>query len=231
MSGLDARSGELLDVTSLFGFARETNYGQYFDVRSEVNPANLAYSRLGLQAHTDNPYRDPVPTMQILACLENSTNGGDSLVVDGFNAARVLAEENSAHYRLLTRYNAGFHYAGRGDVMLCTEKPLLELTVEGELSTVRFNNRSIAPLKQIPFDKIELWYEAYRHYAEIVDRRAMAVKFQLQPGELFVVNNKRVLHGRTGYDSTGRRWLQGCYPDIDGLRSTLSVLRARYAKQ
>ena len=30
---------------------------------------------LGLQAHTDNPYRDPVPTLQILYCLENSAQG------------------------------------------------------------------------------------------------------------------------------------------------------------
>ena len=71
LSGLDANPGELLDVTSLFGFARETNYGKLFDVRSEVNPASLAFSRLGLPAHTDNPYRDPVPTLQILSCLEN----------------------------------------------------------------------------------------------------------------------------------------------------------------
>ena len=58
-----------MDVASLFGFVRETNYGKWFEVRTEVNPVNLAYTGLGLQAHTDNPYRDPVPSMQILYCL------------------------------------------------------------------------------------------------------------------------------------------------------------------
>ncbi|MDP9262638.1 MAG: TauD/TfdA family dioxygenase, partial [Actinomycetota bacterium] len=44
-------------------------------------------------------------------------------------------------------------------------------------------------------------------------------------GDLFIVDNLRVLHGRTGYAASGgERHLQGCYADRDGLRSTLAVL-------
>ena len=66
----------LMKVVDLFGHVRETNYGRNFEVRTEVNPSNLAYTGLGLQAHTDNPYRDPVPTIQVLYCLESSAAGG-----------------------------------------------------------------------------------------------------------------------------------------------------------
>ena len=90
LAGGPTESGALLKVADLFGFVRETNYGKWFEVRTEVNPSNLAYTGLGLQAHTDNPYRDPVPTLQILYCLENSAEGGESLVVDGFAAAERL---------------------------------------------------------------------------------------------------------------------------------------------
>jgi gamma-butyrobetaine dioxygenase len=39
------------------------------------------------------------------------------------------------------------------------------------------------------------------------------------------MDNRRVLHGRAGYDTAaGERHLQGCYADVDGLRSTLAVL-------
>ncbi len=65
----------LMQVVDLFGYVRETNYGRHFEVRTEVNPTNLAYTGLGLQAHTDNPYRDPVPTIQVLYCLESSAAG------------------------------------------------------------------------------------------------------------------------------------------------------------
>ncbi len=80
----------LLKVAALFGYVRETNYGRWFEVRSEIAPSNLAYTGLGLQAHTDNPYRDPQPTLQILYCLENAASGGDNLVVDGFRVAERL---------------------------------------------------------------------------------------------------------------------------------------------
>ena len=57
---------------------RETNYGRHFEVRAEVNPINLALTGLGLPAHSDNPYRDPVPSVQVLYCLESSAAGGES---------------------------------------------------------------------------------------------------------------------------------------------------------
>ena len=90
MTGGDKESGAIIQVANLIGYIRETNYGKFFEVRSEINAVNLAYTNLGLQAHTDNPYRDPVPTIQILYCLENSASGGDSKVVDGFKAAILL---------------------------------------------------------------------------------------------------------------------------------------------
>ena len=87
MSDGPVEDGSLMRVVDLFGYVRETNYGRQFEVRTEINPTNLAYTGLGLQAHTDNPYRDPVPTVQVLYCLESSAEGGDSAVVDGFAAA------------------------------------------------------------------------------------------------------------------------------------------------
>jgi len=95
-------SGSLCDVAKLFGHVRETNYGRWFEVRAEVDPTNLAYTNLGLQAHTDNPYRDPVPTLQLLSCLENSVEGGESVVVDGFMVAERLRRENPRSFDLST---------------------------------------------------------------------------------------------------------------------------------
>ncbi|WP_108883219.1 2-trimethylaminoethylphosphonate dioxygenase [Anderseniella sp. Alg231-50] len=224
--GPDA-SGALLDVAALFGYVRETNYGKWFEVRTEVNPANLAYTGLGLQAHTDNPYRDPVPTLQILYCLENSAAGGDSQVVDGFAAALRLRAEDPHGFELLTRYCARYEYRGTGDVHLVSRKPMIELSPDGELTAIRFNNRSTAAITDVPFDDMADYYAAYRRLGEIIDDPAMAVGFKLEPGECFIVDNTRVLHGRTGYaDSGGSRWLQGCYADKDGLLSTLSVLES-----
>ncbi|NCW56003.1 MAG: gamma-butyrobetaine dioxygenase, partial [Rhodobacteraceae bacterium] len=218
------KSGALMDVAGLFGFVRETNYGKWFEVRTEVNPVNLAYTGLGLQAHTDNPYRDPVPSMQILYCLENSAQGGDSIVVDGFRAAEILADQDADAFALLAGHCARFSYEGSAGVSLHARRPMIETTPDGEVITIRFNNRSAAALTDIPYEYMQPYYRAWRLFAEIIDDVSMQVSFKLAPGDCFVVDNTRVLHARNGYSGKGSRWLQGCYPDKDGLYSTLAAM-------
>jgi len=216
-------SGTVADVVELFGYVRETNYGRWFDVRSELNPVNLAYTGLGLQVHTDNPYRDPTPGLQLLHCLASDAEGGESVVVDGFHAARLLRDEDPAGFALLSRYPVTFEYRAGTDC-LRTETPLIELSANGELRAVHFNNRSIAPL-QLPFDLMPDYYAAYRRFAAILEQPELSLQFKLVPGDLFIVDNRRVLHGRTAYAGSGSRHLQGCYADHDSLQSTLQILR------
>jgi len=217
----------LMQVVDLFGYVRETNYGRHFEVRTEVNPTNLAYTGLGLQAHTDNPYRDPVPSLQVLYCLESSAAGGENMVVDGFRAAERLREENPEWFDVLSRYCAKFEYAGEDGVVLRSRRPMIELSPDGELIAVRFNNRSLAAVTDVPFEKMDSYYAAYRRLGEIIDDPEMEVTFRLNPGESFVVDNTRVLHARKAYSGAGTRWLQGCYADKDGLLSKLASLQAR----
>ena len=224
VTGLRVEPGALFDVVDLFGYVRETNYGRLFEVRTEVNPTNLAFTGLGLQAHTDNPYRDPVPTLQVLTCLENSADGGDSMVVDGFAAAKRLADEDPHGFDLLSRYTARFDYAGSTGVRLQSRRPMIELSPDGQLQNIRFNARSIAPLVDVPFDQMPAYYAAYRRFDAIIDDPAMAISFKLAPGEGFMVDNTRVLHARLGYSGAGSRWFQGCYADKDGLLSTLAAM-------
>ena len=227
LSGGPVEDGALFEVVDLFGYVRETNYGRKFEVRTEVNPTNLAFTGLGLQAHTDNPYRDPAPTVQVLYCLESSAAGGENMVVDGFRAALRLRDENQRYFDLLARHCARFEYAGEAGVKLQSRRPMIELAPDGELIGVRFNNRSMAAAVDVPFDDMADWYAAYRRLGEIIDDEAMEVTFRLEPGEAFIVDNTRVLHARKAYSGTGTRWLQGCYADKDGLRSKLAALQAQ----
>ncbi|HEY2658403.1 MAG TPA: gamma-butyrobetaine dioxygenase [Caulobacteraceae bacterium] len=222
-------SGAVCEVAKLFGYVRETNYGRWFDVRAEVNPNNLAYTNLGLQAHTDNPYRDPAPTLQILACLENTVEGGESVVVDGFKAAERLQAQSPRGFDLLANYCARFEYTGSKGVRLRSKRPIIELSPDGELIAMRFNNRSAAAFTDIPYADMADYYAAYRRLAELIEDPALAVTFKLAPGDMFTVDNLRVLHARTAFTSGGERWLQGCYADKDGLLSTLAALEEEEA--
>jgi gamma-butyrobetaine hydroxylase len=224
MTGAPCRPGTVIDVVSLFGFVRETNYGRLFDVRSEADPINLAYTGLGLQVHTDNPYRDPVPGLQLLHCLANAAQGGDSVVVDGLRAALTLRAEQPQAFELLTRHPVRFAYANAA-TRLEARAPMIGLAADGELTEVRFNNRSLAGI-DAPGDAMAGFYAAYRSFALILERPELELTFKLDPGDLFIVDNRRVLHGRKGFTSAGGRHLQGCYADRDGLLSTRAVLQA-----
>jgi len=224
LTGVPIKSGKVCEVAELFGYVRETNYGRWFEVRSEIAPVNLAYTGLGLQAHTDNPYRDPVPTLQLLACLENSADGGESLVIDGFKTVEILRSTDPAAFDLLSGHCARFKYTGDEGVDLSAKRPMIEVAPDGELIGLRFNNRSATAITDVGFDQMADYYAAYRKLSDIVDRPDLAVSFKLRPGELFIVDNTRVLHSRRAFSGEGHRWLQGCYADKDGLLSTLRSL-------
>ena len=224
MIGCEKKSGTVIKIAKLFGYVRETNYGKWFDVKSKTNAINLAYTNLGLQAHTDNPYRNPVPTIQILHCIRNSTKGGNSKVVDGFKASLRLKKENKKYFNLLSKYCSRFEFKGKRNVHLKSRFPMIALSPDGELTGIHFNNRSIAPIIDVPYNDMLNYYKAYRKFSFIINDPKMAVSFKLNPGECFIVDNTRVLHARTEFLGAGSRWLQGCYVDKDGLLSKISTM-------
>ena len=101
---------------------------------------------------------------------------------------------------------------------------MIGLTPDNELIAIHFNNRSVAPIVDVPFKDMLNYYKAYRKFSDIINNPTMAVNFKLNPGDSFLVDNTRVLHARTPYLAKGSRWLQGCYTDKDGLLSKISTL-------
>lgn len=224
LHGVPLVDGEVARVAERFAHVRVTNYGRWFDVRSTVDPANLANSSFGLPVHTDNPYRDPVPTLQLLHCLATSVRGGDNVVVDGLAVVEDLAADAPEALELLATVDVRFAYRD-ATASLEAAAPLVERAADGGFRALRFNSRSmVGPVG--PVDVTEAWYDAYLTLARRLGDARYERRFRLEPGDLFVVDNRRVLHGRTGYDPTaGSRHLQGCYADLDGVRSTLARLR------
>ncbi len=216
--------GFVLKVASLFAYIRETNYGRLMDIQCQGEPNNLVFSNAALAPHTDNPYRDPVPTLKLLHCLKNgeAADGGESLLVDGFAVAEELRSTAPDHFNLLGSVNVRFRFQDPETRLEC-ERTVLDLDSNGELQGVYFNHRSLAPLR-LPPGVLEAYYRAYLAFANKLQSRRNQIRFQLRPGDLYVVDNRRVLHGRSAYGNHFERHLQGCYADRDGLYSRLQIL-------
>ncbi|WP_405063996.1 TauD/TfdA family dioxygenase [Kribbella sp. NBC_01505] len=215
----------VLRIAETFGFTRETNYGRLFDVRVEAKPNNLAFTGLAIAPHTDNPYRDPVPTLQLLHCLDNAVDGGESGLVDGFQAADLLRREDPESFAILTSIPVPFAWSD-DTASLRADRPLIEVDATGAVREIRFNNRSMQALR-LTAAQSEAFYTAYRAFAEIVLRPELLFTFRLEAGDCVIFDNTRLLHARTAFAESGSRHLQGCYADLDSLLSTLATLEAR----
>ncbi|GAA2141434.1 hypothetical protein GCM10009760_25660 [Kitasatospora kazusensis] len=228
LRGVPEAEGQVLKVAETFGYVRETNYGKLFDVRVEADPNNLAFTSAAIAPHTDNPYRDPVPTLQLLHCLRNESDGGDSGLVDGFRAAALLRAESPGDFAVLTRTPVPFVFRDRS-TELSAEQPLIGVDALGRIREIRFNNRSIGTLRGLTTAELDAFYAAYRRFAAITLRPELQLDFRLGPGDCLIFDNVRLLHARTAFEQQGSRHLQGCYADLDSLAGTLAVLDRRAA--
>jgi len=227
-SGVPTRRGAILEVGQAFGFTRVTNFGALFDVRSTAEATDLAYTSLPLDPHTDNPYRDPVPGVQLLHCLVNETSGGLSTLVDGLAAARALESRDPEAFALLSRTPVRFRYQDEGTELVASAVPI-ELDAAGGVVAIHFSPRlDFVPLQ--PPEALDRYYRARRAFDHLLRSPEFEIRFLLAPGELLMMDNRRLLHGRTGFDpGEGERHLQGCYIDLDGPRSLYRVVRRRLA--
>jgi gamma-butyrobetaine dioxygenase len=222
LSNVPVEDRRVLDVAALVGWVRDTNYGRMFEVRAMPDPNNLAYTSLALGLHTDNPYRDPVPGLQMLHCLQAGAKGGDSTFADGFAAAELLRSEDPEAFRTLSSTPVRFEFMDR-TCHLWSDRPIIELDSARNVVAIHYNSRSIAPLRIAP-DKIPDFYRAYRSLAQLLRQPDLVLTTRLQRADLVTFDNGRVLHGRTAYEADGLRLLQGCYLDRDGLLSQIAVL-------
>lgn len=216
--------GTVLEVAERFGHVRTTNFGRLFDVRSIPNPNDLAYTPVPLGPHTDNPYRTPTPGIQLLHCLVNDTSGGHSTLVDAIAVTDRLRDEDPEGLELLIDTVVRFHF--RDDsTAFDSWGPIVDVDHRRRVVGLHYSPK----LDHIPLMSLErtlAYHRARRRLAELLRDPEFEIRFVLQPGEVMIFSNDRVLHGRTGFDPTeGPRLLQGCYIDHDEPRSRYRVLR------
>jgi gamma-butyrobetaine dioxygenase len=225
-TGVPTESKTVLKVGSVFGFVRDTNFGAYFDVRSVPDANDLAYTSIFLDPHTDNPYRSPVPGVQLLHCLVNETSGGLSTLVDGFAAAEALREQDPDAFGILARTPVRFRFRDTDTELVRSASPI-ELDGAWRIEAVNFSPR----LDYVPLlrpQELSAYFRARQAFDHLLRSPRFEIRFLLESGNLMMMDNRRLLHGRTAFDPReGLRHLQGCYIDLDGPRSLYRVLRRR----
>lgn len=207
--------GTVRRVCDRLGYISGNNFGWVFDVRADPHPTDLAYTPVALLAHTDQPYRQPVPGIQLLHCLRNDAPGGDSTLADGLAAAEALAAADPEAHRALVETEVEFRYDMGTDTVVGRDH-ILTHDRRGRFRQIRLNTKLDAPVPPSNGD-LDAFYRGRRWLADRLDHPDHQLRFRLEPGDVLVMDNRRVLHGRTAFDPAGGiRHLQGAYIDHDG---------------
>ena len=205
--------GTVLHIAGSIGYIRETNKGRLFEVGG-VPP------RPPLPVHTDQPYRDPVPGFRMLHCL--SAAGNRIILVDGMAAAEQLRVQDADAFATLCQVPVWFRFQD-ASVDFAAERALLAMDPHQQFHSICYNDRYITPLP-LRGPQLKKFYPAYRRFAALLEEPARQVVYQMQPGDLLLLDNRRILHGHTALGGESPHYLQGCYLDTDGLYSSLAVL-------
>ena len=217
----------IVKFANSIGSVRRTNFGEYFNVKSKIDPNDLAYTSMQLSPHTDNPYRNPVPCIQLLHCIINEVSGGFSTIVDGFTVCEDLKKNHPDYFKVLNEIKVKFKFIDK-DVVLEDWSELIKLNDDGTFKQVRFSPR----LDFVPVlnkDQLDLYYKARKKLSEMYNSKKYRIEFKLEPKDLIMMDNYRLLHGRTAYEtSEGNRFLQGCYIDYDSTEGKLKHLIRKF---
>ena len=162
--------------------------------------------------HTDGfAYGDLYPDFMLLSCVQESEIGGESMLVDGYKVLEALA--------------ADAELAWAASALREREIDQTETGMQTSLSPICMDNGSgrtmvRRTLEQRPAENstdkekdqkmIDLWRAS-------VDRASdLAPPFKLLPGQVVVVDNYRLMHGRKPYENLNRMlwrvwvWTENC---------------------
>jgi gamma-butyrobetaine dioxygenase len=224
LRNLPQQDGLLEKIVTRIGPIRESNFDRVFVLAIKDDPDSQAYTADSLLPHIDIPTREVPFGLQFLYTRDNTTTGGEGIYVDAYRIAEDMRVEEPAHFLSLTtdvwEYNNRARtsdYRGRG--------PVVETDAKGRITGIRYNTFLRAPLKA-PVEVQARAYRAYRAFCVRTHEARYEMKFRYEAGDLLAFDNRRVLHGRAGYDAKGgARFIEGVYADRDDLYSRIRTIR------
>ena len=204
-------------------FAQNVQGTLLYDVRDTgqdlSSGARFSVTSYESSFHTDNSFGDSILDYVGLLCLKLARSGGISQNVSGYAALDVLKKE---HPEVLEILSLAMHVDRRGGFQ------------EGESPTV------LRPVVTWHEDELILrylryWIEAGHEKVaqplttdqrrgldvldEVLKRPALRVEFSLEPGQMYFINNRWILHNRTAFED---------YPELDRRRHLVRLWLQRF---
>ena len=141
--------------------------------------------------------------------LINECEGGDSIIVDGWEVLGDLRSNKPEYFDILKNFDVPFRqFDDKNETF--AEAPIIKCSADGSIESFRFSNQlmqMIDPTKE----GIKDFYDAYHEISSMVHDSKYSSTFRLNSGEVLIVSSLRVLHAREPFVPNGKRHLQDAY--------------------
>uniref|UniRef100_A0A336MZN0 CSON007050 protein n=1 Tax=Culicoides sonorensis TaxID=179676 RepID=A0A336MZN0_CULSO len=227
--GTPLNRNECRRLADRVGFIRKTHYGEEFEVIAKEGTSNVAYLSSTLQLHTDLPYYEYKPGVNLLHCLvQSDSKGGHNQITDGFYVANLLKEEYPEYFKTLTSTLVNWSDIGEENgnkFHSIFRAPVIMLDYDQNFARINHSVPQRDSFFTVPLKNVNKWYEAMKMFVKLVHDET--VVFKTQPGDILTFDNIRLIHGRTEYEdnTSNTRHIIGSYLDWDEIYSRLRVLR------
>ncbi|MEC7911243.1 MAG: TauD/TfdA family dioxygenase [Pseudomonadota bacterium] len=196
-------------LSKRMGPIHETLFERVHNVSIKGYGYSVAHTTKEIPPHNDFASYKSQPSIQILHMLENECEGGDSIIVDGWEVVEDLRKDNPEYFNVLTKFNVPFRQFDENNETY-TVAPMINCSSDGSLESFRFSNhlmQMIDPSRE----GIKDFYKAYHETSSRVLDSKYRSTFRLNAGEALIVASLRVLHGRESFVPSGKRYLQDAY--------------------
>lgn len=224
VSDLGAELSRTEELASLIGPIHETTvYGRIYDVRAEPVAKLGAKTGMAQAPHIDDAFYYSQPGIDVFHCLVNTEEGGRSIYVDGFAIAESIRTETPDAFDALTTLPVAHIRRHPGEIDLRNRGPLISLDGFGRPSGIRYFDRALAPLDVDP-DQVDRLYNAIREFNRRMISEEFITQIRVAPGDGMLIDNHRVLHGRTAFDPSFGRHIRLCHVPRDEFHGRLREL-------
>lgn len=156
-------------------------------------------SNIGGSIHTDGPQLNSTPNIVIMCCLANSAKGGVSILVDGEKIYNYIKKKNPKIIKTLSKkfyferrgFKKNLNYIFKAPIFKKNKKSLeFRYLREYIINAYKIKDKKISKEKLKSLDFLD----------KCLGIKNMQSKYKLSEGEIIIINNKLMAHGRTSFN-------------------------------
>ncbi len=151
----------------------------------------------GGSIHTDGPQLNKSPNILIMGCIKNSVRGGETILVDSKKLFKKIKNQDQKSAEILQK-KIFFERRGFGGNIKTLSKKIFDINKDKfEFRYLREYINSAYKIKKIKIPNNKK--KALDLLDVFLHKKEMQTKLKLNIGDVILINNKAIAHGRTSF--------------------------------